>query len=317
MSAPADLLLGVDGGATKTQAVIASLEGQVLARGLGPASNAQVVGLEKAFDAISTAIEGALVQLPGGGGANRLRSLAGERIAAAALGLAGVDTPAEEKHYVTWLRQLGFSGPLAVVNDTELILAGGTPDGWGVALVSAVGSNCVARTPDGRRARVGGWGHLLGDEGSSFRIAVEALRLATQTADGRASAEPLLKAALKHWSLATPEALITYVYRPATTQADIAELAGVVLTLAGNRDPSASAIVDQEARNLAAHVDAIVRKLGLTTPPLALGGGTLVGGGGFRQAVLAAIRTPLGPVRPVADPGRGAIALAGRLLAAR
>jgi len=107
MSGAADLLLGVDGGATKTQAVIASLDGHVIARGLGPASNAQVVGPEKAFEAISTAIEGGLAQLPGGGGTNRLRSLAGERIAATALGLAGVDTPEEEKRYVAWLRQAG------------------------------------------------------------------------------------------------------------------------------------------------------------------------------------------------------------------
>lgn len=127
----------------------------------------------------------------------------------------------------------------------------------------------------------------------------------------------LLKAVLKHWSLATPEALIPHLYRPETTESEIADLASVVLNLAGHGDAGAAGLVEQAARDLAAHVDAIVRQLDLKTPPLALGGGILVGGGGFRQAVLAAIRTPLGPVRPVADPARGAIALAARLLTAR
>src|SRR6202007_525984 len=70
-----------------------------------------------------------------------------------------------------------------------LILAGGPPEGWGVALVGGTGSVCLGRTREGRTVRVGGWGPILGDEGSGYQIAVNALRRPTQTADGRASAK--------------------------------------------------------------------------------------------------------------------------------
>src|SRR5205823_6498761 len=75
-------------------------------------------------------------------------------IAAACFGLAGVNGPEDETVYANWMREMGASFRFSVVNDSELILGGGTPDGWGVALISGIGSVCLGRSHDGRTTRV-------------------------------------------------------------------------------------------------------------------------------------------------------------------
>ena len=313
----AQFLLAVDGGGTNTQALIADAGGTVLARGLGPSSNLHNVGLEKGFLAIATAIEGALAQVKGtlpaaatASGSGRWRSAG---IAAACLGLAGVDSSADEAQVSQWVKEQALAPRFAVVNDSELVLAAGTPAGWGVALISGTGSVCLGRTAEGRSARVGGWGPLLGDEGSGYHIASLALRRATQAADERREAPALLKAILRHWKLTDPTALIRHVHDPATTTADIAGLATVVVDLAGRNDPAAMEVVAEAARDLALHIDTIVRLLRLTRPPVALGGGLMLRGA-LRKAMLADVKSELGAIATVADPPLGAVVLARRLL---
>lgn len=311
-------LLAVDGGGTNTQALVADLEGRVLARGLGPSSNLHNVGFEGACQAVATAIDGALALV---GGAKRPGEAAtgGGRwrqagIAAACLGLSGVDSAEDERQVSRWLTEEAVAPRLSVVNDSELVLAGGTPDGWGVALISGTGSVCLGRSLDGRMARVGGWGPLLGDEGSGYHIASLALRRATQAADGRAQAPELLKAVLRHWSLPEPTALIRHVHAPTTTAADIAAIATLVLDLAGRNDPAATEVVVEAGRELGNQVDAVVRLLRLSRPPVALGGRLMLRGV-LRKAALAAVKSELGPVAQVADPPLGAVVMARRLLA--
>jgi N-acetylglucosamine kinase-like BadF-type ATPase len=315
------LLLAVDGGGTNTQALVTDLEGNVRARGLGPSSNLHNVGFERACQAITTAVEGALAQVRGSQSSVSTAPASGGRwrasgIAAACFGLSGVDSAEDEAQISRWLTEQAVAQRFMVVNDSELVLAGGTPAGWGVALISGTGSVCLGRSADGRTARVGGWGPLLGDEGSGYHIARLALMRAAQAADGRIDAPALLKAVLRHWSLAEPSALIRHVHAPTTTAADIAGLATVVLDLAGRNDAAALEVVTEAARELAVQVDAIVRILRLSKPPVALGGGLLLRGV-LRKSMLAVVKSELGPVAQVADPPLGAVVLARRLLQGR
>jgi N-acetylglucosamine kinase-like BadF-type ATPase len=303
-------LLAVEGGGSKTTALLTDLEGKNLGRGFGPGSNPHSVGLESAGKAVAMAIDGALInatgRLPEG---NTWRETG---IAAACFGLAGIDGPEDEAQLTAWVRTAGIADRFVVVNDSELVVAAGTPDGWGVALISGAGSVCLGRSPQGRTLRVGGWGHLLGDEGSGYRLALEALRLATQTVDGRADADALLRAILRHWSLSDPGALIRHVHAPGMTPADIASLAPAVVSLAAGGDAAARALVEQSIKDLAHQADTAIRKLALTSPPLALAGTQLRGD--MRRALVAAIRSPIGQVAYVEDPCRGAVTLAKRLL---
>jgi N-acetylglucosamine kinase-like BadF-type ATPase len=315
------LLLAVDGGGTSTQALVTDTDGNVLSRGLGPSSNLHNVGFDNACQALSTAIDGALAQVRGvqtGASAAAKAAAPAARwraagLAAACFGLSGVDSAEDEAQISKWLREQAVAPRFVVVNDSELILAAGTPAGWGVAVISGTGSVCLGRTAEGRSARVGGWGPLLGDEGSGYHIASLGLRRATQAADGRIEAPALLKAVLRHWSFTDPGALIRHVHDPTTTPADIARVATVILDLAGRNDAVANEVVAEAARDLALHIDTVVRLLRLVKPPLALGGGLMLRGV-LRKNVLAAVHSELGPVAQVADPPLGAVVLARRLL---
>jgi N-acetylglucosamine kinase-like BadF-type ATPase len=303
-----DLLLGVEGSGVKTQAVVADLGGTVLGRGLGPSSNQHRVGLDRACEALNIAIEAAVSQAPGGSSDGAW----GDRIAAACLGLSGVDQPSDQTMISEWLKRQGVRSSCQVLNGSELILVGGTPEGWGVALISGTGSVCLGRTPDGRTARVGGWGPLLGDEGSGYQIALQALQVATQAADGRGEATPLLDAVLRYWRLNRAQQLIDFVHRPEVQTADLAEVALAVMELAGKGDPDAAKIVNHAGQALARHVDTVVRQLGIEGAPLALGGRNMMSG--LRTAVTTHIGSRIGPVSVVPDPVQAAITIARRLL---
>ncbi len=300
------LLLGVDGGASKTRALLATLDGDVLGAGTAGPSNYQSVGLEAAVEALRQAVHEAFATA-------QLRPGQHE-VVAACFGLAGVDRPRDRERLLRRLAEEGFARRLEVVNDCLLVLAAGCPEGWGIALISGTGSICCGRAPDGRTARAGGWGPLFGDEGSGFAIASRALRLAAQTADGRSDAPTLLRAALECWNLDTPDALIEAIYQHQGGRPDkVTRLAQYVLALAEAGDPAAREVLEEAARDLAAHVTTIARRLGLQWPPLALGGGMFQASEWLRRRVCEQVSLPLGPVTLVEDPARGALILARRL----
>jgi N-acetylglucosamine kinase-like BadF-type ATPase len=298
----ADLLIGVDGGGTKTQAVVADLQGTVLARGLGGASNHKRVGFEKACEAIAGAVDGALGPVLSGKTTVRPLWRSG-RIAAACFGLSGIDSSEDEAPLLAWAKEQGFAAKISVVNDTELILAAGTPDGFGVAAISGTGSNCIARSPKGQTLRVGGWGPSLGDEGSGYAMGMHALRAATQAADGRGNAKAILQMVLRHYKLRDANALVTYIYRPEVTHAD----------LAGAGDADALHIVQEAAKDLAHQINTAIKRLGMQKPALALTGGVLRRVA-FKQALLSFVAEELGPVAMVQQPYLGAVTLAKRML---
>ncbi len=306
-----DLLLGVDGAGQTTQAVVATLNGEVLGRGLGPPSNYHRVGIDNCQRAITTAIEAALAA------AHRSPDkpqtwAAHAGIAGACFGLAGVNGPHDEQVFASWFKELGCSFKFTITNDSELILGGGTPEGWGVAQIAGIGSVCLGRAPNGRTTRVGGWGHLLGDEGSGFQMALEALKLATQAADGRGGSPAILRAALNHWRVKEPKELIGAVYESPTANEDVLNFSVSVLDLANRGDVAAKEVVERAAKALAQMIDTVIHQLNLSEPPIALAGASMRVT--MKKAVLEKIQNPIGPVVVVSDPVRGAIATARRLL---
>lgn len=300
---PTDLILGIDGGGSKTRALVADRDGAVLGVGVAASSNYQSVGFESAVAALEAAMNAAL-RAAGYPLAMRFTSIC--------LGLAGVDRDEDRRRFEAWIAARGLAERWAVVNDAELVLAAGTPEGWGVALICGTGSICFGKGRDGRRARAGGWGYLLGDEGSGYDIAVRALRLATQTADGRADARALLQTILAAWSLDDPTQLISVVYRPETTRATIADLARHVIALAATGDPHAAAVIADAACELGRLIAAVVRHLDLESPPVAIGGGLIGAHPTLQQLVLERAGIPLGPLCYVADPAQGALVIAKR-----
>lgn len=299
-----EFLLGVDGGGSQTRAVIADRQGTILGRGSAGSSNAQAVGFAAATQALEAAISAAIAQVPD----------AALPVAAACFGLAGAGRFAERAMFHDWVTERRIAHAVRIVTDAELLLAAGTPNDWGIALIAGTGSICYGRAPDGRTARAGGWGWLLGDEGSGYDLGVRTLRLATQTADGRADAASILELVLNAWGLTTPEELIPYAYHAERPRTAVAALATPLLTLAESGDPHAMALVETSGIALAQHIEAVAATLALDHPPLAYGGGLLVASHQLREAITAHLHTPIGPITIVDDPVQGALVIARQLL---
>jgi N-acetylglucosamine kinase-like BadF-type ATPase len=300
------LVLGIDGGGSKTRAVIGDASGVVLGVGVAGSSNYQSVGFAAASTALLLAVDAAFAA------AGIARAAP---IVAACCGLAGIDRPEDRVLWERWAEEQRLAERVTWVNDAELVLAGGTPDGWGLALICGTGSICYGRALDRRTARAGGWGYLLGDEGSGYDLGLQALHWATQTADGRADAHMLLRSILETWQLSEPEQLIGHVYRPETTRAEIARLSQTVLRLADAGDLHARQLLNNAAAELGRMVAAVARRLDFDNPPLALGGGLIGASARLQDAVQRACGIPLQSVQHVGEPVQGALVIARRMIA--
>ncbi|HUT93125.1 MAG TPA: BadF/BadG/BcrA/BcrD ATPase family protein [Thermoguttaceae bacterium] len=304
-----ELVLGIDGGATKTVAWLALRSGEgepsIVGRGTAGPANPQAIGFDEALQnldqAIAAAFEDAGVN-PG-------------TLAAAVLALAGWDREQNRQVLRRWADQRRLASRLRMVHDALPVLVAGSPEGWGVALISGTGSFAFGQTPDGRSTRAGGWGYLFGDEGSGYAIALAGLRAAAKSADGRAPATQLVDALLRRLDLRESPELIPAVYRFAEDRARIASLADVVTQAADQGDAQARAILDEATGELADMVAAVARRLGFSggTFPLALTGGVLLGSERLRRALEAHLNSlGRGPasVACVREPVAGAVRLA-------
>lgn len=304
----AQFILGIDGGGSKTLALVADGDLRVLGRGSAGPSNYQSVGIARAQTALDDAIARAVAAA----------GLTAPIFQAACIGMAGVDRPADRTLLQAWADHRLPRVPLAIVNDAQLVLAAGTPAGWGAALICGTGSIAYGQDAAGRQARAGGWGHVLGDEGSGYAVGQAALQAIMRAFDGRAPATALTAAVLGHWGLAAPPDLVHRVYREPVAPADLAALAPFVEAAAVAGDAVADAILADAGRELALAVAAVIRALHLPLPvPAALAGGLIVKGDTLRQYFLAAAQAAgldLAPITLVTEPAQGALRLAERLL---
>ena len=306
-----DLVIGIDGGGTGTVALLAARTHtgwRRLGRGEAGPSNRQTVGTETALAALDAAVDAAFRD------AGKVR----RPVRAACLGLAGAGRESDQAVIRDWAARAELAADVRVIEDAALLLATESPDGWGVAVVAGTGSMAYARGAAGRTARAGGWGHLLGDEGSGYAIALAGLRAAARAADGRAPATPLTDRLLAALGLNRPEELVAAVYRGGD-RAALAALAPVVLRAAADGDFAAEEIVRSAAAELAAATAAAARSLDFGASfPVALAGGLLVSSAAYREHFLAALADRgliADPAKIVADPAEGAVQLALALAA--
>ncbi|HZC06653.1 MAG TPA: BadF/BadG/BcrA/BcrD ATPase family protein [Ktedonobacterales bacterium] len=292
--------LGVDGGGAKTRAVVVDANGVQRGSALAGGANAHRVGVDHAIAEILVATAQAAAQ-----------SGARLPLTAAWLGLAGMDGPDDATRLLPSLAPLAHV--IHLTNDAELLLSA-LPGAVGVALVAGAGSIAVGRNAAGARARVGGWGHMLGDEGSGYDLGRRALIAAVRAADGRGEPSNLLERILAAWNLSEARELIGRVYygehgdqHGATL---IASLAPLVMRAAQEGDHVARHIVQRGANELARAAIAASDQLGFSAEPtpLALGGSLLLRADDYRDATLQTIRRsrPLGEVVLVEHPALSA-----------
>jgi N-acetylglucosamine kinase-like BadF-type ATPase len=230
------------------------------------------------------------------------------------MGMAGVDRPEDRLLYEEWAVSHFPNATVTIVNDAELVLPAGTPEGWGIGVICGTGATVVGRSPAGATARADGWGHLLGDDGSGYWIGMQGLRAIFQAVDGRGPATALQPAIFAAWNIASHEPIMTRLYVQDAPPAEIAALAAVVDQCAEEGDAVAARILARAGLAIAESVEAVARRLGMGGAlPIGLAGGVILKSNGVKRSMLneaAARGLQLSPVTLVDRPVVGAIRMA-------
>jgi N-acetylglucosamine kinase-like BadF-type ATPase len=302
---------GVDGGGTKTVAVVVDDLGKLIGRGEAGPGNVHVAGWRLATEAVARAIADALRQARGARSRKTTVPLQGMCV-----GMAGLDGTRNVRRFESFLRRLNLASRVRVVTDAEILLAAGLADGKHqpktatLALVSGTGSICWGQSATGETARAGGWGHVVGDEGSGFALGKSALRVFFETEDGRRNATRLQRAILQQMGFPDAVSLMVHMTSPDRRKDEFATLAPVVFSLAKRGDSDCRRLIGEAARELAALVDGVVRRLAAKRYTLVLGGGVLANEPGFRKQVAAACGQRPGRIVVARLPALGAARLA-------
>jgi N-acetylglucosamine kinase-like BadF-type ATPase len=299
-----DYILGVDGGGTKTVALLGDLDGNVLARGSSGPSNASAVGFDAACSALEKAIHMARANFPG-------------EIRALCLGLAGAGRKDDAEPFQNWATQKFPKAMVKVVSDAEILLTAGAPSGPALAMICGTGSVVYGRTVTGELIRAGGWGYIFGDEGSGFAIGSAALRAVMQAYDGRGPETLLSELMLARYDLHAPPELVHVIYGEKSPHAAVASLAALVEQAAAHGDAVAITILKEAAEELARTTAAVHSKLGTSAVPLMITGGTILHGKYLKKAFHESCKLrglKFTAVHDVNEPAEGALKLAWRLL---
>ena len=301
------LVLGIDAGGTKTVCQLADEQANILAESRGGGANLQASGELEVEKVLHQVIDRALVN-------------ASARPATICLGMAGVDRPRDADVVRGILLRIGHRAQPYVVNDALIALEAGVPGGAGVVIVAGTGSIAYGRDAQGRAARAGGWGYVLGDEGSGYWLGRHALRAVVRAADGRGRTTALTARVLAHFHVDRPQDLVWEIYGSGLKPTAIASLAVEVGAAAMEGDTLAEDIINAGAVELAGAAASVARRLSLERCPVVLAGGILRGVAPLRKRVLSNLSRALPDAEArvlEVEPALGAVRLALSLSAGR
>jgi len=290
-------VIGIDAGGTKTVGLLADQSGKVWTKARGGGANLVVHG--------ELAVEKVIYQL--------IEDLeAPEPVAAICLGIAGVDRSGQHELVLHMLRRLGLRNRVKVVHDAVVALVAGAPEGSGIVVVAGTGSIAYGVDSTGRTARSGGWGYLLGDEGSAFWLGHAALRLGIRAADGRGPSTSLYDRVCQKLDLEGASGLVSWFYDQEHSRGRVAELASLVEDAAQDGDPAAEELLEHAAGHLARAALAVAQQLTFEESfPLVLAGGAFRACPNLVHRLKGALDLPLAQVLSLeAEPATGAVRLA-------
>ena len=263
------MVLALDGGSTKTDAVLVAADGTLLGRSRVGPSNHQLVGLDGAMDHLVAAIA-AVAESAG------ISEPPFPMCEVGVYCLAGIDLPIDEEHLAPAIALRGWTGSDLLFNDTFAVSRAGSTSSWGVGVVCGTGLNCAGLGPDGKSVRFPALAELSGDfaPGGSW-LGVRALGLALRAGDGRGSPTVLRARVPAHFDEVDAEAVLTGVYSGAIPYGRLFELARVLLDAAADGDIPARQAANTLADEVAAFAGAAISRLGVkeAAVEVVLGGG--------------------------------------------
>jgi N-acetylglucosamine kinase len=305
MSKGSLVFLGLDGGGTKTRAVLIDLENREIARAEGGPSNYHSVGWAGTRGSLSKAIHTVL------GSA----AASWDQVAAVGLGMAGIARPRDRQAMRELLVPIVGGAPLAITHDAEAALLGGIGRRHGVVLIAGTGTIAYGVNARGQAQRADGWGHLLGDDGSAYWIGRAALRALARACDGRGPPTLLTDILFPDLRIHDCDKLVERVYVAGLDVPRIAALAPLVELAALEGDEIARELLGEAGSRLGHTLCVLIDKLQVSESAFEtlLLGGVLRGKGVAWEAVVAALdkKAPLACViEPRHDAAFGAALLA-------
>lgn len=289
---------GIDGGGTSTKLICRTAGGAVIdERKFGPFNINSIGedGLRSLLDEILGHLRSlgdceALCIGAAGTGNARVREVVGE-----AMAKAGIEK---------W----------KLLADYDIALHGALNGKPGMAVIAGTGSVCIGRNAAGQTVKVGGWGHLIGDEGSGYSLGRDAVMAVTREIDGYGVPTSMREAVKEYFDPDVRSEVVSYVY--GGDKSRIAALAHIVLNEAARGDKAATDILDRNVRELYVLVQAVYSMLGFGETELALLGG-LMESPLFRQrftALTESENSGIKCVSPVHSAAVGAVMLAEEML---
>jgi len=235
-------VIGVDGGGTKSHAILVALDGTVIAESRGGPTNLQTAGIQAAVKTIFELISDCCKQA----------SCPSDALESIVLGLAGAGRVLDRTELHNTLSDLSLKKKFPLKNiivetDARIALEAAFAASPGVVLIAGTGSIALYRTEDGKILRAGGWGSILGDEGSGFAISRDALNAVMRQYDGRGEKTILTKKALSHFNVTSVEDVISKIYHD---REDVSAFCPKVLEAVMERDHIAHNILVKNAGEL-------------------------------------------------------------------
>jgi N-acetylglucosamine kinase-like BadF-type ATPase len=286
--------LGIDGGGTNCRAAIVGHDGKLLGEGQAEAANLIRVGLDKAVASVTKAVSQACDRA----------GIETAQITAACIGLAGVSQPGYHQQMLEALKKALPIPEISLETDARVALAGATNNSPGVVIIAGTGSIACGVNAHGQFARSGGWGPIMGDEGSGSYIGRRALEAVMMDWDHRGKPTSMREPVLKHFGVSTPPELTTVIYDSSAKEkgevpARIAQLSRVAVKAAQEGDQVAQEILTAAAKELAKTTIAVIKQLRMEqdTFRVAYVGGVFEAG----ELILKPLREEIQKIAPNAE----------------
>jgi N-acetylglucosamine kinase-like BadF-type ATPase len=241
-------VLGIDAGGTKTVCLLADGDANVLGEARAGGASLRTGGETGVEEILRAVIRQAL------GGRER-------EVDAVCLGMVGADREAEGSLARAILRRIVAAAGCVVVSDALVALVAGVGEAPGVVILCGTGSIAYGRNARDQAARAGGWGHVLGDEGSGYWIARQALRAVARADDGRGPTTALTPRVLNHFAVSRPSDLVTEIYERQVRHHTLAQLVRVVQQARDEGDEVATQVLEQAAHELVRGARSVVDRL--------------------------------------------------------
>ena len=277
--------IGVDGGGTHTRATIVDATGVVRGVRMGGGGNFQSIG--------ATGLQDLLGQL-----LPPLLALAEPNEVSLCLALAGVGRETEQRQIAAMVKCGGWTGRVRVESDARAALEGAHAGAPGLIVIAGTGSMVLGRNDRDKMLRAGGWGPLLGDEGSGYSMGLQALRAVTRCLDGSGADTALVAALAVELGLEDWDQLVPEVYGGKIDHGCIAALGPAVSNVADCGDAVALHIVDRAGTALAQQVVAVAQRSGMAeSVNLSCIGGVFAEGSLLETALMKAIAPQINGLR--------------------